>query len=169
MQQSVVQKVAVWCTSLLENLKPVYGKRTESLPQKPLLRKFSEQKPPVTEVSDSGNPQSIVKKSIVKESIVKESIEDSPLPPKGEDCENDGESLSVETAEDEPNDGSSSKTRKPRKSRKHKSTGVLTKEQQERFEKFWQAYPNKKSPGQAEITFAKFDPDDDIPQYLAKC
>lgn len=67
-----------------------------------------------------------------------------------------GESLTVETASGESIDDNFSKTRKPRK---RKTTGVLTNEQQNMFELFWQAYPNKKSPGQAEITFSKLNPD----------
>lgn len=78
----------------------------------------------------------------------------------GEESESCGESLSVlKTAEDQPEDGSYSKTRKPRS---RKTTGILTKEQQKRFDIFWEAYPNKKSPGQAEKTFAKLCPDEDL-------
>lgn len=38
--------------------------------------------------------------------------------------------------------------------------GELNADQQRRFDRFWVAYPNKKSPGQAEKTFAKLNPDD---------
>lgn len=38
--------------------------------------------------------------------------------------------------------------------------GVLNAEQQQRFDRFWEAYPLKKSKGQAEKAFAKLAPDD---------
>lgn len=73
-----------------------------------------------------------------------------------------GESLSVETAEDEPHTGHLSKT--PKSPRKRNAE--LTKRQQERFDRFWSAYPFKKSVGQARITFAKLDPDDDLLEQI---
>ena len=60
-------------------------------------------------------------------------------------------------AQDTFQEDSHSKTRKPRK---RKTSGILNEKQQEQFEQFWQAYPNKKSPGQAEKTFAKVCADD---------
>ena len=50
--------------------------------------------------------------------------------------------------------------------RRRRSGGVLTKKQQEKFDMFWEAYPNKKSIGQAEKTFAALDPDERLFQEI---
>lgn len=88
--------------------------------------------------------------------------EESPLTPQGEDGADEmkGESLTVEKmAQDTSQEDSHSKTRK---TRQRKSTGILSKKQQEWFEQFWQSYPKKKSSGQAEKTFSKICTDDSI-------
>ena len=77
----------VWCITLLDNLKPVYGKRTDNLPEKPILKEFSERKPPESGVSGVHNPQSIVKDSIGEETIgdippfIPPQAGDTPQPP----------------------------------------------------------------------------------------
>ncbi len=68
--------------------------------------------------------------SIVKESIGEESIS-TPLPPKGD---------------------------KPKKSSRKKAE--LTADQRNSFGRFWEIWPHKVSRGQAEVTWAKINPDD---------
>lgn len=66
------------------------------------------------------------------------------------------ESLEVETASDkEPNNEKET----AKKTRRRKDRGILTAEQQELFNQFWEAYPNKKSIGQAEKTWKKLNID----------
>jgi len=66
-----------------------------------------------------------------------------------------GESLLVETATGEPNEVSHSKTQKRTKK-------TLSSVQKARFDRFWTVWPHKVSKGQAEITWGKLDPDDDL-------
>jgi ParB-like chromosome segregation protein Spo0J len=47
-----------------------------------------------------------------------------------------------------------------------KKNKALTEEQRIKFNKFWNIYPNKKSMGQAEKTFASLDPDDGLFQEI---
>jgi len=148
----------VWCQSLVENLRPLYSKRVNSLPGKPLLSEFPSRKSEENSISDGRNQHSRVEKSKEEESIAEKSKEEYIIPA-DEKNESGGESLSVEMAEDQSEKGSFSMTRKPRK---RKITGILTKKQQEWFDMFWQAYPNKKSPGQAEKTFAKLCFEEDL-------
>jgi len=68
-----------------------------------------------------------------------------------------GESLLVETATGEPNEVSHSKTQK-----RTKKTLSLSLVQKTRFDRFWTVWPHKVSKGQAEITWGKLDPDDDL-------
>jgi len=76
-----------------------------------------------------------------------------------EDCVISGESLLVEMATGEPKEVSHSKTRKRAKK-------TLTSVQQARFDKFWAVWPNKVSKGQAEATWAKLDPDDELTEKI---
>lgn len=147
----------IWCSSLVENLGPVYSKRTVSTPQKPIYGEFPHRKPTETMVIGVDNPQSKVEESIVDESII------PPISPTGgnENARNQsGESLLVEKATGEPPKVSPSKTRNSRKK------AELTVSQRVSFDRFWELWPNKVSKGQAEITWAKIDPDDEFVEVI---
>lgn len=178
----------IWCQSLVDNLGSVYDKRKISAPEKPNISAFGEypgQKYAIESIDGPDIPQSKVNKSIVHES------KDSPLTPLtggSENADTRREPTGFEMATGEPTQGSPSQTRDPqedesgeslavkmaasetndvshsptRKLRKRANTGVLTQEQQEKFEIFYAAYPNKKSPGQAEKTFAKLNPSEEL-------
>lgn len=149
----------IWCASLVENLGPVYSKRTVSAPKKPEYLEFPHRKLPETGVIGVDNPQ-----SKVKESIVDESITPPYIPPQGEnanEANKSGESLLVETATDEPSKVSHSRTRKPRTQKTE-----LTPEQRLSFDKFWEVWPNKVSKGQAERTWQRLDPDDGLTKAI---
>jgi len=92
-------------------------------------------------VTDNINPQSKVKESKVKESKVKEIERESRS--------FDADDASVCTSDDQK---LIEKPRSPFKSLK----------QQERFDKFWNAYPKQRSKGQAEKTWIKINPDDEL-------
>jgi ParB-like chromosome segregation protein Spo0J len=71
------------------------------------------------------------------------------------------------TCEDECTDGSKPNAHSTTgKNRKKTVDSILTKAQQKKFDKFWEVYPNKKSIGQAEKTFAGLDPDDGLFQEI---
>ncbi len=147
----------IWCSSLVENLGPVYSKRTVSTPQKPIYGEFPHRKPTETMVIGVDNPQSKVEESIVDESIT------PPISPAGgnENARNQsGESLLVEKATGEPPKVSPSKTRNSRKKPE------LTVNQRASFDRFWELWPNKVSKGQAEITWAKIDPDEEFVEVI---
>lgn len=147
----------IWCSSLVENLGPVYSKRTVSTPQKPIYGEFPHRKPTETMVIGVDNPQSKVEESIVDESIT------PPISPAGgnENARNQsGESLLVEKATGEPPKVSPSKTRNSRKK------AELTVSQRVSFDRFWELWPNKVSKGQAEITWAKIDPDEEFVEVI---
>ena len=92
-------------------------------------------------VTDNINPQSKVKESKVKESKVKEIERESRS--------FDADDASVCTSDDQK---LIEKPRSPFKSLK----------QQERFDKFWNVYPKQRSKGQAEKTWIKINPDDEL-------
>jgi hypothetical protein len=143
----------IWCESLVNNLAPVYSKRTVSAPKKPEYDEFPNRKPHENEVTGTDNPQSKVEESIGDKSIT------PPISPSGGNenaKDNSGESLLVETATGDPSQVSPSKTRKSRKK------AELTASQRASFDRFWELWPNKVSKGQAEITWAKMDPDEEL-------
>ncbi len=147
----------IWCQQLVSNLSSVYNKRKVSAPTMPIIDEFPSRKPPDNEVIDGDNPQSKVKESRVNKIIT------PPISPsKGEDVaeEQDGESLLVETATGEPSQVSHSKTRTPRKK------AELTKEQRISFDRFWDIWPNKVSKGQAEITWARINPNNEFVEVI---
>lgn len=151
------QHRVIWCQQLVSNLSSVYNKRKVSAPIMPVIEEFPTRKPTDNGVIDDDNPQSKVKESKVNEIII------PPISPsRGNDIatEHDGESLLVETATGEPSQVSHSKTRTPRKKVE------LTKEQRISFDKFWDIWPNKVSKGQAEITWARLNPDDDFIEVI---
>ncbi len=151
------EKRIIWCQALVDNLSSVYNKRTISAPKIPVIDEFPHRKPPSNGVIGNDNPQSKVEESIVDESIT------PPISPKGGSKITEkasGESLLVEKATGEPPKVSPSKTRSPRKK------AELTSAQRTTFDKFWDIWPNKVSKGQAEITWAKLDPDEDFLEVI---
>ncbi len=148
-----IKHKVIWCETLVTNLAPVYSKRTVSAPKKPEYDEFPHRKPSEIGVIGVDNPQSKVEESRVNESI------SPPISPAGGNenaRKNSGESLLVETATGEPPKVSPSKTRKSRKK------AELTASQRASFDRFWELWPNKVSKGQAEITWAKMDPDEEL-------
>ena len=129
----------------------------------------SEEQPTINQQSTNEQPTTNQQSTSIEEELkelkeLKELNNNTPLTPQGvSDDESNGESLAIETVADEPETGSHSQTRKPRS---RKASGILSLAQQQRFEMFWQAYPNKKSLGQAERTFGKLDPDDNMLQEI---
>ena len=146
----------IWSQNFVDGLAPVYRKRKQETPSRPSFRR---RKPEQEDISDAETPQSKVKKS-------REENNSPPIiPPKGGSDERaaatednnaiSGESLLVETATGEPNEVSHSKTQKRTKK-------TLSLVQKARFDRFWTVWPHKVSKGQAEITWGKLDPDDDL-------
>lgn len=151
------EKRIIWCQPLVDNLTYVYAKRKVSAPKTPVIDEFPHRKPPVNCVIGDDNPQSKVKDSRVNESIT------PPISPKGGNeiaRDNSGESLLVEKATGEPPKVSPSKTRNPRKK------AELTAAQRITFDRFWDLWPNKVSKGQAEIVWAKLDPEDELVEVI---
>lgn len=80
------EKRWIWCDALIENLRPVYSKRTGPAPEKPSLDGFSEQESEVSGISGIEKPQSKVEYSRVKERKEENIPPISPngdIPPKG--------------------------------------------------------------------------------------
>ncbi|WP_050697709.1 DUF4373 domain-containing protein [Anaeromassilibacillus senegalensis] len=152
----------IWCQTLVNNLKSVYEKRKRDVPQKP---SFLNRKPgdevdfcPENESTDafSGQPVEKKRQSKVEYSRVEYSKEPPIIPPAGDDdgdeeknLNRQGESLTVlKTA--------------------GMAAGNETREQpsttpaQERFLRFWSAYPKRVGKGYAEKIFTKLNPDDTL-------
>jgi DnaD/phage-associated family protein len=88
----LLQVGIIWSQNLVDNVSDVYKKRKVSLPTKPALNSFGQQKHEQSGVSDTGNhssavvmdninPQSKVKETKVKETKVKESSNQEKTPP----------------------------------------------------------------------------------------
>lgn len=155
------QNKLIWSDNFVVNLTPVYSNRKSSLPEKPVItsRNNSTDEFLPVETEDKSIPTDENSQSKVKDSKVKNNII-PPISPKGESDSNSEESLLVETATGEPLKGSPSKTRKSRKKTE------LTKEQRITFDRFWGLWPKKVSKGQAEIAWAKLDPNEDFTDVI---
>ena len=113
------------------------------------------------------NQQSTSIEEELKELKEFKELNNPPLSPKGEcdaaDSEaaeaSNGESLAVETAAESGLDAETSEPASS-KTRKRRSKIALTQSQLESFEKFWAVWPNKKSRGQAEVTWGNLNPSD---------
>lgn len=156
----------VWSQNFVDGISDVYKNRRTKIPSRP---SSYIQKPRVTDISTDENPQTKLNKSKGK-NIIPPPI----IPPRGEGEEDDvtvithitqndnaisGESLLVEMATGEPNKVSHSKTQK-------RTRKTLTSIQKARFDEFWEVWPYKVSKGQAETTWAKLDPDDELTEKI---
>lgn len=65
----------IWCQNFVDNLGDLYAKRKVSAPKKPTFESFGHLKPQLSGVSDTVNPQSIVKDSRVNKRIVEDNKE----------------------------------------------------------------------------------------------
>jgi hypothetical protein len=128
----------VWSQNFVDGIAPVYRNRGVETPSKP---SFYTRKPSDGGVSTPENPQSRVEESRVEESRVEESTICAP-----DDAQED--------THDAPMNKPSSKSgpRSPFKSRR----------QEQLFDEFWAEYPKKRSKGQAEKTWVKLKPDEQL-------
>lgn len=88
-------------------------------------------------------------------------INNPPIVPPGGNANKSGESLLVKKATGEPKKVSHSKTRKREKTE-------LTEEQKNAFATFWDIWPKKVSKGQAEETWRKLDPKNELLEAILK-
>jgi len=123
----------VWSQNFVDGIAPVYRNRGVETPSKP---SFYTRKPSDGGVSTPENPQSRVEESRVEESTI---------------CAPDD---AQEDTHDAPMNKPSSKSgpRSPFKSRR----------QEQLFDEFWAEYPKKRSKGQAEKTWVKLKPDEQL-------
>jgi hypothetical protein len=152
----------IWSQNFVNRLDSLYKRRKTPKPEKPEFGvdvAITPVNATITPVNVCNNDQSKVEESIVKQSI------EPPLPPlqggtartdsaKSEANGNpEGESLAVETAA-----GAQEESADRSKTPKDK----LTKKQRELFERFYAAYPKKRSRGEAEKAWKSIKADDGL-------
>ncbi len=149
----------VWSQNFVDGLEPVYKNRRVETPSKP---SFYIEKPCAVDVSTQKTPQSKVKESKVKESNTcapESASQPEPLLAN----KNSGRATSQEPA---PNGEAVQKSAghdpKGDSGEPRATTPFTSKRQEDKFEQFWAAYPKKRSKGQAEKTWVKINPDEQL-------
>jgi len=150
-------KRVIWCQNFVDNVAVVYKNRKVTTPSKPvnfgllpvetgLLPVETTPEPGFHSLSTDGNRQSRVEYSKEEKK--------TPLPPLGE---NEGEKPSE--------DQKPKQTPPPDKPQNPKT---MTAKLSSLFDEFWKHYPKKRAKGQAENTWVKINPDEQLHSVMLK-
>jgi hypothetical protein len=163
--QELWSKRVIWCQNFVDNISDVYKNRKVSVPIKPVKIELSPVETGLLPVETTPEQNFYSLSTGENRQSKGKERKETPLPPSG--GIEDEKSLEDQKTEIPPPSDANNKP--PEKSpRKSKAQQVKSAAAAILFEQFWEQYPKKKSRGQAEKTWAKINPNEQLLSVMLK-